>query len=126
MQHHSIKTYPRGIQHVSYGWIVSLRMPHPLIKIFHCGIRQNNMCLPCFIVPRLSIRTFLYGMYQVCRSWMGSMFENATSFHQNISHWDTSRVLCMECMFHKVPQCSIKISRNGMFCKVTSFNQNIL
>ena len=65
---------------------------------------------------------------------MSRMFQNATSFNQDISNWDVSKVIDMHGMFHGATAfnqdisnwnvSNVEIMRN-MFWKATSFNQDI-
>ncbi len=65
---------------------------------------------------------------------MQSMFENATSFNQEINHWDTSNIEDMGSMFNNASAFNQNIGdwntamvtdMNGMFNNASAFNQNI-
>ena len=83
----------------------------------------SNLTVPAVDAPNLTDVTD-----------MQSMFENATSFNQEINHWDTSSIENMGTMFNIATAFNQDISSwntakvtdmSGMFRQASAFNQNI-
>jgi surface protein len=97
---------------MSQAWVLCSKMHDPLIKILILGMsRMSQTCMPCFIQDARSFNQDISSWNTSNVTHMKAMFRDARSFNQDISSWNISNVSMGD--------------MRAMFQDARSFNQDL-